>query len=670
MTNKFLIFIVPTDPFIIKETETKDSHLDQGFKKNWVEESFIYSPKGPGIPHEQPGAFLKLSLGEKRIKRYFYCLLCFVLLLAGRAFFLQIVHADYYQGLAEGNRLRTYVAKAERGVILDRQQRILVRNIPNFHLFLIPADLPAEQEERQQLFQSIAKITGENLESIVAKIQSAPRNSVQPLLIKEDLSYQQALLLKVQSSIWRGINLVLDNQRQYVLTADSAPASTGLSHLLGFLGKISPEEWEQYQKDGYQFTDKIGRAGLEAFYEKTLRGEDGKQEVEVDAFGRPKAILSEKSKEAGNNLILTIDFALQQKAQEILSRHLRQNNKKKGVVVALDPNNGEILAMVSLPAFNNNIFSTALAPSAFQAVISNPDQPLFNRAISGQYPPGSLFKPIVAAAGLQENIISAASRILSIGGIRIDKWFFPDWNPAGHGWVNVKEAIAYSVNTFFYTIGGGYQDFIGLGQPRIVAYARLFGLGSALGLDMEGEASGFLPTKEWKETVKKEPWYIGDTYHLSIGQGDILVTPLQAAGYTAVFANGGTLFQSHLVKSIVNSKNETIKVFEAKILKKDFLQKSVLQTVRQGLRDTVVYGSGKKLNILPVTLAAKTGTAQQLPGKSPHAWITTFGPYQNPRLVITVLVEEGGEGSKIPLEIAREIWQWWNEHCALQNTCG
>ena len=260
---------------------------------------------------------------------------------------------------------------------------------------------------------------------------------------------------------------------------------------------------------------------------------------------------------------------------------------------------------------------------------------------------------------MEEGVINENTSFLSTGGLRIGEWFFPDWKAGGHGTTNVRSAIAFSVNTFFYYIGGGYGDFKGLGLTGLVKYSKLFGLGDLTGIDLNGEAAGFVPTSAWKETTKNEPWYIGDTYHFAIGQGDVLVTPLQVANYTAALANGGILYQPHLVSKILDSNNQVVQEILPKVIRKDFISAQNMNIVREGMRQTVVSGSGRYLNSLPVSAAGKTGTAQWSSKKANHAWFIGFAPYENPELAITVLVEEGVEGSTIAVPIAYDIFNWY-----------
>jgi penicillin-binding protein 2 len=327
--------------------------------------------------------------------------------------------------------------------------------------------------------------------------------------------------------------------------------------------------------------------------------------------------------------------------------------------VALNPQTGEILAMVSLPDYDPNLFANGISSEDYKKLSEDVNQPMFDRAIRGEYPSGSTIKPVIAAGALQEGIITDKTTVMSTGGLWIDKiWFFPDWSASGHGLTNVYKAIAWSVNTFFYMIGGGYEDFKGLGIDNLEKYFKIFGLGEKTGIDLNGEASGLVPDPAWKEKVKNEDWYIGDTYHVSIGQGDLLATPLQIANYTTTFVNGGKLYQPHLVKEILTNDGSKEEI-KPTILRENFIEQKNLDIVKRAMRQTVTDGSAAMLNSLSVAVGGKTGTAQWNTEKQPQAWFTGFAPFNNPEVVITVLIEEGGEGSKVCVPVTYDFFNWY-----------
>jgi penicillin-binding protein 2 len=352
---------------------------------------------------------------------------------------------------------------------------------------------------------------------------------------------------------------------------------------------------------------------------------------------------------------------LQEEMENALLRGLEKVGASRGAAIALDPNSGEVLGLVSWPAYDSNSFTGPSEGLSYSELLNDENQPLFNRVVQGRYPSGSTIKPVIAAAALEEKLINENTVFFSSGGIDVGRWFFPDWKSGGHGWTDVKKALADSVNTFFYIIGGGYEEHSGLGIELIEKYAGKFGLASVTGIDLPGEASGLIPSPEWKESVKGEPWYIGDTYHAAIGQGDVLVTPLQVAQFTSVFANGGTLYQPHLIleSELVHNGNRQ-RVVPA-IYNDRIASPDTVDIVRQGMRQAVTEGSAIRLNSLPVTSAGKTGTAELGGTKKPHAWFTGFAPYENPEIVITVLLEEG-DGSNNAMPVVYDILKWWAEN--------
>ncbi len=635
------------DPFAIQPG--RFGKLNSGRARQWAESSFL-----AGVREEAEVIEKDFSFPYYKVLGLFV-FFCLFLLLA-RTAWLQIKKGSYYYAMAEGNRIRLERIEAKRGIIYDCHNQALVHNVANFMVYLVPADLPADKAARHKLIHDLSQMVGgfdeKEIISQLSKIKPRTAKSYQPLFIADNIAYEKALLLKIKADLWPGVVLSNKTRRAYNLPAPS------LSHILGYTGKISPAELKKYGRE-YLPIDYVGKTGIEYFWENQLRGINGQKQIEVDALGKEKKVISQTPAQDGYNLILTIDSQAQVKLEEILRAWLKKLRLKRAAAIVLNPNNGEVIALVSLPTYDNNVFARGISAVEYQALISDKDQPLFNRAISGEYPSGSTIKPVMAAAALEEGIISEYTSFLSTGGLRIGRWFFPDWRPGGHGTTDVRKAIAQSVNTFFYYIGGGYQDFRGLGPDRIVYYDSLFGLGRQTGIDLPGEASGFLPTRQWKQETKGEPWYIGDTYHLSIGQGDLLVTPLQVAVFTSVFANGGALYRPHIVKQILTGDNKVIATIKDEPVRAGFIKPGNIEIVRQGMRQAVTRGSARRLNALTVAVAGKTGTAQWSSQKKPHAWFTGFAPYKNPQITITVLVEEGGEGSFVSVPIAQEFLQWY-----------
>jgi len=636
------------DPFLIQEGKLKNGKLATGYRLNWAEQVYISDPSERDT--------IRKSFDFKILSYISLVLIIAFSIIICRAAWLQIVKGNYYYDLAEGNRIRIERIEAKRGVIYDRDSQPLVRNIANFLLYFIPADLPKQQTEKQEIIKQVSQVLGkikvEDIEGLLAKIKPGTLKSYQPLFIVDNIEYDKAMLLYLESINMPGVVISNKTRREYNLS------SLSLSQILGYTGKISEAELDKFGAE-YSPIDYIGKTGIENFWENELKGTNGKKQIEVDALGKEKNIINQEIGEDGHNLVLSLDIDLQKKLEETVAASLKKLNLSRACAIALDPNNGEILAMVSLPSFDNNLFARIISAEEFNKLTSDPNRPLFNRCISGEYPPGSTIKPVIAAAALEENIINENTSFVSTGGIKVGEWFFPDWKAGGHGITNVKRALAESINTFFYNIGGGFQDFTGLGPERIVRYASMFNLGKQTGIDINNEASGLLPSKEWKEQTKGENWYIGDTYHLAIGQGDILVTPLQVANYTAVFANGGNLYRPHFIRQILTSNDKIISNIDNNPIRSNFIKSKNITIVREGMRQTVTSGSAQSLQTVKVTVAGKTGTAQWSTTKNNQAWFTGFAPYDNPQIVITILIEEGGEGSTVAVPIAHEVLDWY-----------
>lgn len=581
-----------------------------------------------------------------------------LLILTARTAYLQLFEGEYFRSVAEGNRIRVRDIKATRGIMYDRRDQPLVRNVPSVSLAVVPVDLPTDQVIRRELFAELAAFASSTPDQVEEIVKKSARYSYQPVVLKDGVTHEEAILIEILSNRYSGVELQSSSIRQY----DIEQSGLGLSHLLGYVGRIEDGKLDSYIEQGYSIDDYTGKSGVEFSYEKELKGRNGHEQVEVDAIGEAKEILASDKPVPGSNLVLTIDAGLQKQAEDSLNRALKTVNMRRGSVIALDPRSGEVLALVSLPAFDSNAFSRGIDHETYNALIADPNRPLFSRSVSGEYASGSTIKMVMAAAALEENIINRNTSFSSSGGISVGRWFFPDWKAGGHGTTNVVKALAESVNTFFYIIGGGYDSFSGLGIEKMKQYAERFGLSKSLGIDLPNEASGFYPSQDWKEEVKKELWYIGDTYHAAIGQGDVLVTPLQVAAYTSVFANGGTLYRPHVVKEVRTSDNVSITKIEPTQLMKHVVKPEVVSVVNEGLRQAVVSGSARRLSSLPFAAAAKTGTAQWSSIKAPHAWATAFAPYESPEIVVTVLVEEGAEGSTAAIPVIHEILQWWGEN--------
>lgn len=569
-------------------------------------------------------------------------------------FKIQVLSSDKFAAQAQGNSTRIQSIKAPRGIIYDRNFAALVSNEPSFDVVAIPKDLPTDGLDDQ--IERLGAIIGVSGNELKVKFEDSDRMSILPVILKENLDKNSALLLETQLSNFKGIRMEKNAVRDY----RDGPIFSGV---IGYTAKISGSELKN--NPDYTQTDYIGKMGIEKSYENFLKGVNGKYVTHLDARHNIFKEGEEVKAEVGDSVVLSIDANLQKRAYELLD----EARKKFGMgatLVAMNPKNGKILAMVSAPGYDNNLFSHGITNEDYRILTKDEAKPLFNRAVAGKYPPGSNIKPFIALAALQENVITPERKILSTGSISMGSFIFHDWKEGGHGLVDLAKAISDSVNTYFYTVGGGYGDIGGLGIDRIGKYLELFGFGSQPEIDMAGSSSGFIPTPKWKKEALGEIWYVGDTYNASIGQGYILVTPLQLVTAISSIANGGTLYRPQLVEKITDSDKNLIKEIAPEIERKDFIDKKNINAVRKGMRQTVESGSARSLNQLPIEIAGKTGTAQFGSDKKTHAWFSAFAPYDDPEIALTILVEGGGEGSSVSVPIAREIFQWWYDNTPKQ----
>lgn len=606
-------------------------------------------------------AAIETELNRKPLAGLAVILAVLLSILCLRLFDLQVASGQRNLTLAEGNRIRGRVIRAPRGVIYDRNKEALVRNQASYDVTVIPQLLPRSREERQAVYVRLNQLIGVPIDEIVAKAEKDGLPQNLPQLVVPNLDREKALLLDQSSASLPGFALDINPVRETL-------AGSLMPHLLGYTNRISPAELEKVE--GYLPTDYIGKLGIERQYEQILRGQSGSEQTEVDAEGRPIKILASKPAVAGSDLVLTIDRGLQSKLSEAIARQINAAGSRRGSGVALNPNTGEVLALVSLPGYDNNLFSRGISQADFNSLNQDPAQPLFNKAVAGAYPTGSIIKPLVAAAALQERVISTSTTVNDTGSLEVThqydasiKYTFRSYDPGGLGLVNVTRAIMQSSNIFFYTIGGGFGPISGLGVDRLVGYYQKFGLGSATGIDLPDETKGRVPTPEWKQRVKKEAWFTGDTYNMAVGQGDTLASPLQMAVATAAVANGGTVIKPHLLKQVLDSRGNVIKETKPEPLREGFIAPAHINTVREAMRGVVSQGTACCLieKEVKVPVAGKTGTAETDPtGKrKAHAWFSAFAPYNDPQIVMVVLIENSGEGSQFAAPAVRETLAWY-----------
>ena len=567
-----------------------------------------------------------------------------------RAFWLQIKNGDYYASRSNKNSIRFYHSRPPRGIIYDVNHQAITANSPDFSLLIIPADLPKSVDELNKWIGQLAKIIKKDNSEIENFIKNLNKNSTEPALFKSNLDREILMSLETRSTVLPAIFINKETRRDY---------NDGgyFSHVVGYVGRVSSGDLNN--DSYYGVLDFIGKDGLEAQYEKELRGLPGKIAVSVNSENAILKTLIAKEAMPGNNLELSIDGDLQKLLTNAINDKMIQTNSTAAAAVVLNVKSGEIIALVSLPSFDFN-------SQTYGEIIKDKNKPLFNRAISGFYPAGSTIKPFVASAALAENIIDPNSKIDdTLGYIKIENQYDPDivytyrdWK--AHGFVDMRRAIAVSANVYFYVIGGGYKNIKGLGIDRIKKYLNIFGFGSNLGIDLPGESSGLIPDPSWKKSVKNEGWFTGDTYNVSIGQGDTIITPLQLASAIGAIANGGTLWRPKLVLKITDNSNNIIREFKPEPIKTNIVDESKLKVVREGLRGAVTEGSAYLLNDLPIKVAGKTGTAQVTNTfRKTNAWFTGFAPYDNPEIALAIIVEGAGEGSTAAVPVAKEVFYWY-----------
>lgn len=570
------------------------------------------------------------------------CILLFSLL-GLRLFYLQVMAGEQYLNLANGNRIRDDIQYAKRGNIYDRNGKLLARNTASFQLTATPYLLHEDEDTRDEHYQIIGSIIGRKPGKIKAEVEKKGLAYSLPVLIKEHILRVEAVKIESVLTSVNGFNLDSVPSREYVSDA-------GLAHILGYVGRVDEEDLKH--RDDILPIDFIGRGGVEQSYDQILRGENGYRRTEVDALGRPIRVLANEKPRHGTDITLSIDYDLQVQLEKIVRKQMVEAGSKRASAVVMHPDTGEILAMVSIPYFDNNDFARGISDKKYKKLTRDNDQPLLNKAIGGAYPSGSIIKPIVGSAALEEKVVNQNTVIHDRGHIDIVNQYDPSivyrfhgWRRSGLGPMNIRRAIAMSSNIYFYTVGGGHENIDGLGVDRLTKYYKAFGLGEETGVDLPGETNGRVPTPEWKEKVKGEPWVTGDTYNISIGQGDLLVSPLQITVANNSVVNNGKVVRPHIV-SKVNGK----KIGADAIRKKVPVKGKNLQIIREGMHEVPYNGAtcSCRFTNVPVPFAGKSGTAEtnKETKRKTHGWFTAYAPYKNPELMMTVMIEEGGSGSR------------------------
>ena len=593
--------------------------------------------------------------------------------LSVQLFRLQIIQGYEFRGKAEENRFRQMVISPTRGVIYDRNDVQLVRNKPSYTVSIVPADLPREPKP---VYQRLGRLLGLPPEEIANLVNPYPdglrrTNDFTAVPIKKNVPRDIAFNVEERRLDVPGVHVAVTPVREYL----DGPLT---SHILGYAGPITAEqlkeEEEVHPEHQYQPTDQVGQAGLERVHESKLRGLPGERKMVVDVTGREVRPLEVIDPRSGYNLRLSIDLALQREITNIMTKYL--DKYQEASAVAIDPRNGQVLALVSLPTYDNNLFSKGMSQGEFDALVKDARRPLVNHAISDVYPPGSTFKVIVAAAALQEKIVSRYTKVSCPGGLTIPgtSAYLRCW--ATHGVQDMVSALANSCDTYFWSLGGGPADgkFNGLGAERIAKYARAFGFGAPTGIDLPSEVDGIVPDPTWKRDTWSEAWYRGDTYNFAIGQGFMASTVMQLANAVVPIANGGTIFRPKLLLDVVDDTGKVVEPFKAEVVGKVPVNTEYLAVVREGMRagmlvdrntpeGTSYVGTSYGSDIPGANVAGKTGTAEfGEPGPDgdmpTHGWFVAFAPMESPKIVLAVFVRRGG-GSSDAAERSEDILRYY-----------
>jgi len=564
-----------------------------------------------------------------------------------RLWYLQIEQGTEMRSLSENNRIRLVRVPAARGLVYDRHGEVLVENRAAFDVVFVPEDA----RDKRGTLRNLAGYLGED-EPVLIQQARAPsrRPPYEGIVLRRDVDRQAVVAVQTHLLDLPGVTLQPGPRRYY-------PLGPMAAHLLGYVGEVSDRELKDEGPRGYRSGDLIGKAGLERAWDSELRGVPGGEQVEVDALGRRMRLLDRAPDLPGATLWLTLDRDLQETAERALGDH-------DGAIVALDPRNGEILAMVSEPSYDPNMFSRGIRREEWRALMQHPRHPLNNRAVQGQFPPGSTFKVAMATAALEEGL--GGFSVSCGGGIPFGNHFFRCWRKEGHGAMNLHSAVVQSCDVFFYQVGRR------LGVDRIANYARRLGLGAPTGVELEHEKAGTIPDSDWKKARFGQPWFEGETLSVAIGQGYVTATPLQMAVMAATIANGGTRYRPHYVKRI-DGLDGSEREIEPEVVGEAKVSSATLAKVRAAMRDVVMTdaGTGKKARVAGVEIAGKTGTAQVVKmgedrarnnrgaaERRDHAWFISFAPVDAPEIAIAAIVENaGGGGGAIAAPIVQQILQ-------------
>ena len=568
-------------------------------------------------------------------------LLLVVALLGLRLWHLQIREGPYYRDLSENNRTRSVVVEPARGLIYDRHGVLLANNVPSFTLYVSLEDV----KDRDLLIDQLSTLLG--LDAALVRTKLTARGSKQlPRKVKGRLTLREATLIESHRLDLPGVMVQVESQRNY-------PGGEMASHLLGYVGEVSPEQLEKPEFADLHQGSIVGQYGVEKFFDQLMRGQAGQKSIEVDAVGHEKRTVVVEQPHAGDNLYLTIDARLQKAAEHLLG-------EESGAIVALDPRTGDVLAMASRPGFDPNVLSRELTPKQWADIVQDEGRPLNNRASQGQYPPGSVFKVMMAAAALETKTVTPETSIFCNGGYQFGRRLYHDWKAGGHGAVDLRRALVQSCDVYFYTIGQR------MGIETMASFAHQFGLGEETGIELPSERVGIVPSEAWKRKAKNEPWLPGETISASIGQGYVNVTPLQMASLIGTVANDGVTFRPRLVQAVLDRATGELQRRPAVPKRTVTLKPGILSRIREALAGVVKEGTGTRAQSALVTIGGKTGTAQvaalrtgpekDIPKKfRDHAWFVAFAPVEAPTIAVAVLGEHLGHGGSASAPLAKEL---------------
>jgi penicillin-binding protein 2 len=540
--------------------------------------------------------------------------------LTTRLAYLQITNSDVAVARAEAQRTDDEPVAATRGLIFDRQGRPLVNNVATWAVKITPSDLPFS--EREDVTQRLAHLLGMEASEILATLDTAPGSRFDPVRVASDVPDETARLVAESSDELPGVKVVVETRREY-------PDGPLLAHILGYTGPIDGGTYAKLRSKGYLADDLIGKTGVESTFESELRGTYGIEVVEKDATGKDIQVLSTKQEAVpGASLTLTIDKTIQAEATRALKWGMKAAGLKRGVVIVMNPQTGEVLALVSLPSYDNNLFARGISNEAFKKLISDPDKPLTNHAVQAHYPPGSTYKLVTGTGGLQDKKITAKTKLRTRGYLTLAGARFYDWNRRGFGACDMNCGFGHSSDTYFFQVAGM------LGADRLAHWAHMYGFGKPTGIDLPGEVAGIVPSNQWKIDALGQPMFGGEVYQAGIGQGYDVVTPIQLINAFAALANGGKLYRPQLVREVVGADGKVISSFKPDLIRKLPVSQKTLREMRLAARSTVTLRHTYNLVDMPVKVAGKSGTAEfgtrDKKGRLPfHSWFVGFVP-KNP----------------------------------------